>query len=536
VESTTSLAISRIARYLLAVLVVLGSMAWWWPRLAGWGGLTAALLVVLVLWLLGRTLTADRRAPGNPFHVALVGPCAILAWHWVGTNFQQRINFPPLCGAVNVSMIFAISLLALAAMLSQSLFAPRLRVVVAPRQGPPTARLSLPARVLLAACGVAMLGGAALALAMGQVGAARSAVAMLGWTGAMVLLAAADVQPSRPMRLDAVLWPVTGLLAAAGAVVLALLAPAESAGAVVLAGVAAMAVGLAGRRVRLAVGGGLLAAAAGAALWWKGSSSLVMAGAELARAAGIGGAFGLGENAFAHGIGTMNCGAVLLATVGWTGAIWVAAMGLLAAGAVLAQGAAEARSPSPPDAPVSRPPLANWHSVFWMAAALTAAAAMLSPGGLFIPAATLAVGLTWGLLPAMLGRRPRQRRGVLVLAMVVAVFAIEGAATIPGLVVWMAQTASLPDSFVHFCVGVLLTLVLLWLIASRRPWLAAVATPLSIVIGGAAEVVQGAFFRRSMELGDLAAHCIGAACAVAMYLLVLGARRGQTAADASPPR
>jgi hypothetical protein len=223
------------------------------------------------------------------------------------------------------------------------------------------------------------------------------------------------------------------------------------------------------------------------------------------------GAWGVGEQAFRQ-VSAADSGVVVLAaTLGWAPAACFVGGLVVLAGCMLrharaAHGGEQARA------------------IVWTAAAGTAAAALLAPGGLFIPAVVLAFAFVWGLLPAMLGRQDSPRSGLYLLAAAAGLICLLGVVRQEGLLAWVTAAFGVGDTFVHVVCSLLLTLLLAWTLGSRRLGLGLLAIALVVVGGAMGEVIQELFTSRGGELRDWVNDLIGCAIATPLYLLCLGAR------------
>lgn len=490
----------------MAGVVIIGMLTWWRPGYLMWGALIAALAVVYTLWLIWRTSTGDRSVPGHLFHLVVLGPAAVLAWHTCFTGLSaERTDPSAVSGALNASMIFQLALLSLGVMLAQSLL-PR----AACRFG------------VLSVCGAAMMGGAAAAMIWGRAEAGRSALAILGFAGVCVWLAPLwgvlrqddPEQPPHPLRRLS-LRVICVAVAASGAGVLACVAPHE---ALLATGVVGATVFLAGlvfrrRRIILLVVGGFLAVAAAIAARLARSPVMSLEWIPVDW-------FGRGEKAFGEVYAGSSGLAILARAVGWSGLTWLV-VGLAACTVWLMW---HARKGHPGD---------RGRAVVWTSAAALAGCAMLAPAGPFIPAVTLAAALTWGLLPTMLGREPRGRPGALLLAGLLALMLLQGLARKGGLLSWGAAACGWSDSFLHAAAGLLLAMTLSWYMGARNTWLGVLGLALAVLGGGVGELAQGLLSARGAELSDWVAHSLGVAVALPVYLLAVGSRWCESP-DAAP--
>ncbi len=505
---TTARQLGAMARWMLACVIVLGMLTWWWPGLRGWAGLIAGLNAVLVLWALWRLVAGDGSVPGHPIHLAMLLPIGVLLWHLAEGQLDAAGDpRSRAAGSLTVALILELSLVGLGAMLTQSLLPRAARHVT-----------------VLAVCGAAMLAGPAAAMVWAPTGHAHTALALLGFAGVGVWLSAmwgpasADTphQPrttarSRMLRgaCLAVAIGAAGILAVV-APLPALLAGGLAAATVVLAGL----VFHRGRTVLLLVGGGGCVAAAGVLTLarWVREAALSL----LARP-GRAGWFGSGERAFAD----LNAGdaglLVLLRAVGWVGAAWF----VLTCAAAIVWLLLHARRGHAGD---------RARAILWTASSLIAGAAFLAPGGAFIPAVVLGMILTWGLLPAMLGRTGTRRSGLLLLAAVLIVLGVHGVVRHGGLLAWVGELGGAGDKAIHLLTGFLVTLLAAWQLGRRRVGLGLAAIALAALAGGVGEVAQFFASSRSAEFVDWAFHAAGCAVAVVPYLLAIGARACESSA------
>ena len=513
---TTSRQAEWLARWALTGMMILGMMAWWWPGYRSWGSAVAGLTLVLALWLVARIVAADRRVPGHPVHLVMLVPACILAVHLVLDATGPARDVPgALRGAIDASMIYWLGLLSLGVLLAQSLL---------PRAASHT--------VVLGASGAAMMIGPAAAMFAGPTAPVRTALALLGFAGVCVWLtmlwglgegrapaggapnASAGPKPHRFLRGACI------AVAAVAAGALTLEAPLQ---ALLVAGIAAATLFVAGlvfpgRRVLLLLVGGTLAVGVVAALslarWVR--HTLV----ELVIQAAKGTAFGRGEDALRDFWAGDSGLAVLVGMVGWVGAIWfIGGLGVCVVWLLF-----HARR-------------GHWgdqgRAIVWSVAAGCAAAAIIAPGGLFIPATALAASFIIGLLPVMLGRPGRRRPGLWMLAAIGAMMLLMGLAPQPGLFSWVLGRFGRSDTIMHVGLGFLTAMMVAWQMGTRRVWLGLVGILLGALLGGPAELAQYLASNRTAELRDWLHHVMGSAAAVGPYLLCVMARWSESA-DARP--
>jgi hypothetical protein len=241
---------------------------------------------------------------------------------------------------------------------------------------------------------------------------------------------------------------------------------------------------------------------------------------------------GVGDAAFAY-LQAGNSGlVVLLHMIGWAGTLWFCATLAIVLGARVVRNRHAGSS--------------AMTSCLWAAAAGLSLAAMLAPGGLFVPVCTLAAAVALGMAAGAGEDQAKSARGLVPTAGLLLALMVAGAARNPGLLSWatefrqneLATLAVLgvnkPDAFLHVCAGLLTCVVLLWQLASRRAWLSLPAVTLALALGGVGEGVQRMLPWRSADWRDWYAHATGCGIAVVLYAACLlwrliGSRGGREA-------
>jgi len=506
---TTARQLEAIARWMLACVVVVSAGIWSTPSLAGWGAVTAAMLVTLVLWLLQRITCGERRMPVQAFHWALLIPAAILAIHLADHYLQShRGERAGSSGALDMSLLLQIGLLGLGVLLSQSLL---------PRAAKHVCTLSV--------CGLAMMGGPLAAILLDPAAESmRGALGLLACAGIGVWLMPLwgigrinqPPEESVPIGGPGLRWSIW-LVAMVVAIGLGFVFPRSALLAAGLLGVVLLlaAVAFGRHRVMMLAGGAILSAGAiGGMLWLRPTLPDV----------GVGGLFGRGGGAFgliSAGDGGMT---VLSGAVGWVGVIGLVG-GLAAALVWMLLRAGRQREGD------------QGRAIVWAWAVSMATAALLATGGLFAPAMTVAAGFVWGMAPRALGRPRRYRGGWVLLAVMVGAMLAAGLSPAMGLVEWsvgeLVQIESM-DKWLHGASGLLLTLMLAWLLGAKKVWWGVVGIVLAAALGGAGEGVQQvAGGGRSVQWSDWVAHLAGVGVAAVLYgLCVLS--RGCESEEAAP--
>ncbi len=499
---TTARNLESIGRWMLVGVVVCGMGMAWWPGYAVWGALSMALLVVWTVWLLWRTVGADRSVPAHPAYLVLAGPAIILMYHagrtGLGAVPQHQAN---LGGALDMSMLFHLWLLATGILLCQSLLGRITRH-----------------RIVVSICGAAMMCGAVLAVAFGRSEPVCSALGFVGFAGVAVWLSPlwmADMQGTPiTSRIYKSLRLARLAAAAVASAALAWLTPVEAVVSIAVAGAVvslAMVIRARGRMKIVAIAACIalmLGLSAWGLAWWSDLPTIQVS------------AFGQGEGVFVHLSARDPSLAILAGAIGWVGLAWLA-VGVLASVVYLLVAARKQADRSWPG------------GVVWIVAAMLAGCAMLTRAGLSVPSVTLAVAFTWGVLPPVFARPERRRSGAVVLIALVVLLAMLGLARHGGLPGWASLTMS-GGNLLHPVTGFFMGLVLAWLMGSRSVALGLGALALAALAGGAGEALQKFASQRNVEMSDWIEHAIGTAVALPLYLLCIGSR-GCESPDARPP-
>jgi hypothetical protein len=494
---TTSRQLQIVSRWAMSAVVGIGAMALWWPSAAAWGGLAGGLVLVFFLWLMAKTARGSVSVPAGLFHLALAGPAAILAMHFVRHSRASQ----GLYGALDVSAIYQFALIALGAALAQDLYA---------------LPLARGAAALLAGAG--LVAGSLAGALWGRADMARTPLGLLAMCGMAVWLSILYSRPFRPpagpaRKRFSAHWLAVAAVCVLAATAVAIFPREGILAGVVLAACAALA-GLAGGgwRIRamtaacLLLAGGVAAEAQifGLGQWWRQVAEY--AGLPLAAPPTL----GAGEEAYAT-LGTSATGlAYLCGQVGGAGAGWLAAGLLIAGGLSLWRGRRGGEL---------------LPAVLRLWAAGLAAAAMLSPLGLFVPSVSLAMAFTWGLLAAPGAPPARRWSGWVLIGCLGAVLFLLAISPEPGLLEWTCESAGLHDDFLHVVCGALFAAVLAWQMGGGKAWRGLLAVTIAMAAGAAGEGAQ--YFltdSRNAEMRDFLFHCAGCAAGATPYFLALGSR------------
>ena len=230
---------------------------------------------------------------------------------------------------------------------------------------------------------------------------------------------------------------------------------------------------------------------------------------------------GVGEDFLLRFGGADSGLAVLLSAVGWAGTAWAAIFFILW-GVVLLVRERRAAHALRSDTQSRGGEMVPVVLRLWASAML--AAALLAPGGLFVPCLSASAGLTWGIAAGAGKALPRRQPGMVLVASLAAVMFVLGLAPVAGVAAWSSVAFDLPDPFLHVTVGFFLVMALVWLMGKGRTWRRFLAVAIAIAAGGAAELAQQFASRRGGEWSDWFWHCVGCAGGTAIYLLAAGAK------------
>jgi len=484
----------QIARWSLLVMVLSAPLALWWPSIQGWAALGAAALAIWILWLCWRCLTGATDVPGHLVYLALAGVWGLACyhaarWHGMPPPGQPR----PLMGQFAASLAVHIALTALLILLVQDLLARK--------------RLGSLIPTLF---GAAAIAGAVVGLLTSRRSEGRLMLGLMGFTGVSVFCwplwrrrSGGDTtvlttwrRAERTGRVGLALVAATGLAVLCPISVLV----ATAAAAITLVVAAAC---LPGRRTAFGLAA-LIAAVSGAAhawtLGWIRSPAWPRTLADW---------IGRGGDGLIQRGPWINDLRLLVGAVGWGGALWLLAWLMIC----LVWGLWGVR----------RRPREHARAVLACFAAVLAATAWLSPGGLFNPAVNVTFAAVWAIWPAALSRRANRHSGWWVLAVVVVLSLTLALVSRVGLLAWAAGVYGGDDDLLHIFIGWLITHVLLWLLTNRRfgAWIA-VGISLAAAAGG--EAAQAYFSSRSAQPADILGHAKGAALAGVIYVICRACR------------
>ncbi len=486
---TTSRQVEAIARWMLVLVACVGMLMWWWPSFAAWGAAGGAMLIIWAAWFIWKTAAADRTIPGHPIHLALLGPLLVWGYHLAKVGLGRAGHaHTPLDGNLDVSAVYQLLLIALTAMLTQSLLA---------RGRGRTAAI--------AAIGLAMIVGPLLVILWGKAPQMKSAMVMLAAGGAMVTFSLV----LRPGPGAPPTW--LGQIATLGVLVLlVLLGLVSPTGEPVLIlgvlGVIFLAASLFWpQRRRHYLLPGLFG------VGWFIAHLVLHPGLMPSLARGV---FGRGEGVFDTLNATHSGLEILLGAIGWGGVLWLI-IGCLACSAWLMRAWRFGGSAG--------------QGVIWSCAACITTAALFMPGGLFSPGVTLAVGVVWGLAAVQSGRPARRYPGWLLGVILAGSLLLLGISDETGIVLAGAKAFGYGDWLLHALAGALSTLVLCWLMGCRRLGWGLAAIAISVAIGALGELAQYLVSSRDVEFDDFHKHAMGSLLAAIPYLLLMGARLQESA-------
>ncbi len=497
----TALGAVALAGLLALAVVVAGGLNR--PSETGWALLLLCALGLWSLWLVWRIALGDPGVPASVLHPFLGVVLVVLLVHRIGPGagdgasgrFELLDRRDP--GVLIRLMVFALLML-----LAQDLL-PRIR----------------DGRWVLTGLGLLIAVGSALRLAVDDPPRAVPAVTLTGLTGVGILLGPILLPHPDPRRGGdpRLAWLTRGetvlRLAAAGLLSAAMIVShyqAARAAVFAAAGVAAaMLLGgafLDRHRRRLWACAAVLGAGAGVAIWRLAPQP--PAWAANVTVWGTAQATGLAD------AGDLPGAAVVALTAGWFG------LGVLLAGmlATLIWSLSAARRSAGGD---------QARSALWACVSAVAAAALLSAGGLAVPAAAMAAAVAWGLVPHMMAHHVGRFRGRGVLAAFLAALVVFGLAqrVSPGR--WVHPGI---DGPLHAAGSFLLAAVLMWQTRCRRWWHGVICAAVAAALAGAGELLQRHFsLARQAEWSDAGWDVLGAAAALGVFLLLRGLLRLEAA-------
>lgn len=514
---TTARQLRKTAGVLPGGVIVLGVLTWWWPGYRSWGAMSAGLILSLILWVSWRIVAGRRTVAGHPFYWALLIPAAMGLYHLLWLSWDSSATTAGLGGAMTVTLLFQLALLVAGVMLVQSAFASDTR------SGFITGPL-FPSVFSLSVC----LGASAAAV-WAPVVLPRDAMALLACAGALGTIGALSPLTDSNSGTDS--RAATAVLVACGALLVSVCLLAAKVSSVSLYITAAMLAGcmllslLRGSRSRKIP----VVAAVAVGVVLVVSVFVQASGAEdpAAMLLGRGEAALLEADLADAGLAVLDASLgrpalILLLTVSGASGVWLL---------------------------MSRPAsnIARVRAACWTSACGLSLVAMLSAGGLFIPAVTAALALFWGLLPAMCGTANVPRSGAWLLAVLVGLMIVLGASASSGLLGWSVSALGGSDHTMHAVSGFLLALVLAWLMGARNVWLGVAGIVLAAFAGVAGELLQSfvpgrgasleswlavlggnagrdAWASVAAQLDDIVLHAVGAVAVLVFYLPAMGAR------------
>lgn len=509
-----------VARWTLAALAAVGACAWWWPGLMNWGAACMGIVIVWLLWTVAQVSSRRHVVSSHPFQLGILLLCGVLVYHLIAGRLHDAGGRQTGTGeSIGISMITQLATLSLGMMLAQEVLgnAPRRRaplaaVAIGLIVGPILALIYLSGLVntVVTVEGfplpyerVSELSGQALLLKqpltlMGVAGAI--AWAALAWSLGRPWPAMCSPQFNwNRVRIAWLLVP----LAAIG--VLGVMSPGPT---LVALGICAACAGLAGMILARRVGARLIF---GVVLLGVIVAGAARYGAPLLQMAKDHGALGQGEVALGWHFAGDSGAEILSAVTGWLGLAGFAT--ILLAGSI--EMLARARR---------LPRRQRIRAALWLSAGALMAAAMLSHGGLFLPAILLASAILWGAMPAMIARPMRRRNGLFLLVPMVTLLMVLGLFNGDTLVAWISKVFGGDDVALHALTGLLLAMVLAWLFGRGRIIGGLACIAVAVAIGGAGELAQKYGSTRGGQWHDFYAHTAGCVVAIFVYVLAAGSR------------
>ncbi len=484
---TNARRLNTITRWSLVLSLLAAPLALWWPSYHGWTALLIASGCLLLGWLCWRTTAGRTDVTTHPLQLALLGLIGLETWRIFAIEGSSGGKFS-LHGVLDVAAVTHLALLSLLLMLTGDLLRPMIR------------RAWLPT-----ALGAATITGAIGGLCLGEPGDGEMMLALMGWTGVAIFCWPAwSRRAVRPTGTPTDRWRTAGryariIAAITPAAALAALCPPAVA---VVAGAVALTLFLGafclhGMRLEMALASLLAAVSAivqASTLGWRWSQPWPT---------GLAGWIGVGEQALLTVTPWKDGPGLIVAALGWGGALWLAGWLLIClCGTMLSATGRQS----------------GGRALLGGLTAVLAAAAMVAPGGLFCPAVNVTFVLAWAALPMLAGRRAGHRSGWWALVTWVLLATVLGLGRKSGHLRWFLAVVGGDDRTLHILFGWLTTQVLLWRLGLS--WRGAlVAVGVSLAVGAGGEAAQRMLSTRNAQLGDLAHHLVGVAIALTLYTL-----------------
>lgn len=495
--SVTVHALGMVVQATVMVLIAIGLAGLTRPTDIGWTWLIVGTLAGWAVWLVWRTAWGDHTIPFNLLLAFLGAPVVIILAHLVGGGrMDPRTHRFSLLADGDTGPVAELMTLGLLMLVAQDVLS----------------RIRNP-RWPVTLVGVAAMLGAILGLS-GKPNPGQFVLSLVGYAGVGMVLTPCLLPhwaPAHATRGQVRRWAladniVRATVAAAVVAVLLLESPAARAAGEWALGAAGVGLVLAGVLLRQArwvmlTGGAIMLVAAGVMIaqdpidWPAWSRTITAFGGLAKRSSGAAG------------------GAEMLAV--WSG--WVG-LGALTLGflAVLCGRLWRAREFASGD---------QFRAALWSAVALITVLAVLSPGGLAVPCAALAMAAAWGLMPHIMAQPVRRLGGLVAAGAFAAALAVLGLEQQLSESRWLGPLLTEGDSIMHFFSALMLTTILFWAMRSRKAWQAVLWTLAGGTLASLGEVAQHYLSTRAAEWKDVLSDYIGAAMALMVYLIVGGFAR-----------
>jgi hypothetical protein len=464
----------------------------WRPGYFAWSLLTGGVLLLWTLLMFDDIARCVNRVRGNAVYWLIFGCCVILGGHLLADQYIPQVEASKLSGGINISMFFHLTLIAVAVLLAQ-------RIGDIPSLG----------SIFPDSLAVLMTLGGGITAAAVPNGPGRDTLWLIAASGICIGLIPlvrafsinatintyfSDLPP--PVKVKLLLRLFVASCAAILLLVIAnLFCLSVIAGCAIIVGILYISARL-GKPIACWAVAGLGAAAVIVSLYHTANFSF---------AEGI---LGMGEKGFSMVFGGSSGLSILFATTGWAGVVLV----IFGGGAIAASGMLRTKRAAPESLAIS---------AVWILATFIASAAFFARGGYVSPASVIALAVTWGLWPKMVGEKAcKERSGWILLAVVFSLLGLVAIVKDPGLLGAMGTTCGLKDKGQHFIAGFLVTMVVVWVMGRRWWWLGAIGLGLAAMSGGVAEIVQKEFSKgRGAEMADWKAHLWGSAVAGLIFVV-----------------
>ena len=486
--------INWIGVVLLWVIALIGTV-FYKPGYSSWAILSAGVILVMMFHFCEEIIARRNRLVANPAHWLTLGLGLVIAWH-IFSNLIGGVEKVSLRGAIDSSMIFQLGIISAGVLVVSSLICTR--------------KFETPFR---------LVSGLILAVVPAICNLAKSGLVcseplmLCSLAGALTWLSGLIKKREIDSYIDSNLTPLEKIKQKAGIAVglifiIFALMGATLAGFFLLIGAVVVTCA-----IYLAVRFGKSAKSA----WLVGGVCFVaLVGTFCAISDLEISILGAGETGFAY-VTARNAGSdIVLATTGLVGMCVVCAVLVCSLIRMMLWEKSASKN-------------LLLRNALGGGAFMLACFAMLSPAGYSMPAVTVAIIITGGLITVgrtqikpLAKEKSQDRNPLLLLAPIMGILLVAGMSASPGLFTTTGRFFGLGDKGLHYCAGFFVSLALAWAMGAKRFWLGFVGLFAGALIGAAGEIIQKNFTsNRGAEFADFYADLWGSASATVVYLISL---------------